>query len=52
MFCFYWIEVGYETIEDRTMTLRVYEKNMIHFYKGAKNFDRVLICIKIGSPTH
>ena len=22
MFCFYWIEVGYATIEDRTMTLK------------------------------
>ena len=30
MFCFYWIEVGYATIKDRTMTLRVYEKDLIH----------------------
>jgi hypothetical protein len=30
MFCFYWIEVGYATIEDRMMSLKVYEKDLIN----------------------
>ncbi len=30
MFCFYWIEVGYATIEDRIMSLKVYEKDLIN----------------------
>ena len=30
MFCFYSIEVGYATMKDRTMMLRVYEKDLIH----------------------
>ncbi len=42
MFCFYWIEVGYATIKDRTMTLRVYEKNLIHVIDIGVTIDLIV----------
>ena len=30
MFCFYWIEVGKAVIEEDALTLKVYEKDLIH----------------------
>lgn len=46
MFCFYWIEVGVATIEDRTMTLRVYEKNLIHMIDIGVAVDLIIESIK------
>jgi len=46
MFCFYWIEVGYATIEDRTMTLRVYEKNLIHMIDIGVGIDLIIESIE------
>ncbi len=42
MFCFYWIEVGYATIKDRTMTLKVYEKNLIHMMDIGVAIDLII----------
>ena len=46
MFCFYWIEVGQATIVDRTMTLRVYEKNLIHMIDISVAIDLIIESIK------
>ncbi|HHU52626.1 MAG TPA: hypothetical protein GXZ43_00900 [Clostridiaceae bacterium] len=46
MFCFYWIEVGYATIKVRTMTLRVYEKNLIHMIDIGVAVDLLVEAIK------
>ena len=46
MFCFYWIEVGYATIKDGTMTLRVYEKNLIHMIDIDVAIDLIIESIK------
>ncbi|MFA5542624.1 MAG: hypothetical protein WC008_04395 [Bacilli bacterium] len=46
MFCFYWIEVGYATIENRTMTLRVYEKNLIRMTDIDVAIDLIIESIK------
>ncbi len=46
MFCFYWIEVGYAIIEGRTMTLRVYEKNLIHMIDISVAIDLIIESIK------
>jgi hypothetical protein len=46
MFCFYWIEVGVATIEDRKMTLRVYEKNLIHMIDIGVAIDLITESIK------
>ena len=42
MLCFYWIEVGYANIVDRTMTLRVYEKNLIHMMDIGVAIDLII----------
>ena len=44
--CFYWIEVGYATIEDRIMTLRVYEKNLSHMIDIGVGIDLIIESIK------
>jgi hypothetical protein len=46
MFCFYWIEVGYATIEDRIMTLRVYEKNLIQMSDIGVAIDLIIESIE------
>jgi len=46
MFCFYWIEVGYATMKDRTMTLRVYEKDLIHMFDIGVAIDLIIESIK------
>ncbi|MDD4069962.1 MAG: hypothetical protein PHF05_05875 [Candidatus Izemoplasmatales bacterium] len=46
MFCFYWIEVGYVTMKDRTMTLRVYEKDLIHMIDIGVAIDLIIESIK------
>jgi len=46
MFCFYWIEVGYATMKDRTMTLRVYEKDLIHMIDIGVLLDLILEHLK------
>ena len=42
----WWIEVGYATIVDRTMTLRVYEKNLIHMIDISVAIDLIIESIK------
>jgi hypothetical protein len=42
MFCFYWIEVGYATIKDRTMILKVYEKNLLHMMDIGVAIDLII----------
>ena len=49
MFCFYWIEVGYATIKDRTMTLRVYERDLIHMIDIGVAVDLLVETIKKDS---
>ena len=46
MFCFYWIEVGYAKIEDRTMTLRVYEMDLIHMIDIGVAIDLIIESIR------
>ena len=46
MFCFYWIKVGYAIIEGRTMTLRVYEKSLIHMIDIGVAIDLIMESIK------
>jgi len=46
MFCFYWIEVGYAKIEDRTMTLRVYEMDLIQMIDIGVAIDLIIESIR------
>lgn len=49
MVCFYWIEVGYAKIEDRIMTLRVYEKHLIKMKDIRVAIASIIESIKISS---
>lgn len=42
MFCFYWIEVGKAKIEDNFLTLKVYEKDLIHMIDIGVVLDLIL----------
>jgi hypothetical protein len=42
MFCFYWIEVGEAMIEGNRMTLKVYEKDLIHMIDIGVALDLLL----------
>ena len=42
MFCFYWIEVGKAKIEENFLTLRVYEKDLIHMIDIGVVLDLIL----------
>src|SRR5690554_4544903 len=42
MFCFYWIEVGKAKIEENFLTLKVYEKDLIHMIDIGVVLDLIL----------
>ena len=42
MFCFYWIEVGKAKIEENFLTLKVYEKDLIHMIDIGVVVDLIL----------
>ena len=46
MFCFYWIEVGIAKIEENSMTLDVYEKEIIHMIDIGVLLDLILEHLK------
>jgi len=50
MFCFYWIEVGTAMLEGEVLSLKIYEKDLIHMVDIGVVLDMILEHLKIQTP--